>query len=519
MIKSRKLLLLIIPLFYVGSTCLAFDFFQPVDPPRPFQVMVHRGMKGQAPENTRPAIRMLIEDHLDWAEVDVRLTKDGRHVIFHNNSLDGKTDGSGPVSESTLAEIEKLDAGSWFAKRYSGERILTLEDCLKLCKRKLNLYLDCKRIKPDLLVKEILDSGMEKQVVVYDDLETLREIRRLSKGRIAVMPKWRPEDGLTDWIDKVRPDMVEIDADVINTEICKAFHQRSIPVELKVLGEWDRPEFWDKGLAAGVDSFQTDLPAELIAHELWKRIPSRPVGFSLHRGGLRYAPENTIPAFEKAIRLGADYIEEDVRPSSDGVYFLLHDSRLDRTTNGSGAIYDVSADVVRGLDAGSWFGKPFIGVRVPTFEEFLKRVDHRVKLYCDAKSIPAADLADYLRKYGLVDESVVYQGVGFLIKLKKIEPDIRPLAPLYDASDIDSIHEDLGPYAFDTSWKILSKELIEHCHSLGIKVFSDAMGDHDTVEDHLQAMKWGIDVIQTDRPLIFLRALDLFVRAGGTRKK
>ena len=135
-----------------------------------------------APENTRPALELLIEDHIEWAEVDIRLTKDGHHVLFHDGTLDSKTDGQGKVSDRTLDEIRKLDAGSWFAPRFAGEKILTLEECLSLCKNRLNLYLDCKEIDPKKLVEEILAAGMEKQVAVFDDLETLLEVRALSEG-------------------------------------------------------------------------------------------------------------------------------------------------------------------------------------------------------------------------------------------------------------------------------------------------------------------------------------------------
>ena len=81
---------------------LRSEFYQPVRPPRSFQVIVHRGMSRQAPENTRPALERVIEDGFEWAEVDVRRTKDGHHVLLHDARVDGKTDGQGDVKEMTL---------------------------------------------------------------------------------------------------------------------------------------------------------------------------------------------------------------------------------------------------------------------------------------------------------------------------------------------------------------------------------------------------------------------------------
>src|SRR5262245_19148687 len=82
-----------------------FDFFERVQPPRRFQAMVHRGAMAQAPENTRPALERVIEDGLEWAEIDVRLTRDRQHVIFHDTRLEGKTNGTGPLDALSLEEL------------------------------------------------------------------------------------------------------------------------------------------------------------------------------------------------------------------------------------------------------------------------------------------------------------------------------------------------------------------------------------------------------------------------------
>jgi hypothetical protein len=90
-------------------------------------------------------------------------------------------------------------------------------------------------------------------------------------------------------------------------------------VQAKDLGEkWDNATGWGRMLEAGVDWLQTDDPAGVRFAEVRRRIPDFPVKISYHRGANRYAPENTIPALEKAAALGADYIEFDIRPTKDG---------------------------------------------------------------------------------------------------------------------------------------------------------------------------------------------------------
>jgi glycerophosphoryl diester phosphodiesterase len=71
------------------------------------------------------------------------------------------------------------------------------------------------------------------------------------------------------------------------------------------------------------------------------------------------------------------------------------------------------------------------------------------------------------------------------------------------------VAERVQPYAFDTNWSIVSKELIDRCHAKGIKVFSDALGAHEKVEDYQRAIRDGIDLIQTDHPVRVLRAIEL----------
>jgi len=486
-----------------------FRFFEPLKPPRPFQVMVHRGAAGQAPENTRPAIERVIEDGFEWAEVDVRRSLDGRHVLYHDSRLDGKTSGKGLLRDLPLAAILRLDAGSWFAPRFAGERLLSLQDCFELARGRINLYLDCKDADPGLLAREILEAGMEAQTVVFDEVEKLRVVRKLSQGRVAIMPKWHSPLGTGAWLDELDPEAVEIDADELTAPVARAFHEKRVRVQVKVLGrDWDRPEVWDRARAAGADWFQTDLPEELVAHMLWKKLARRPVRMCLHRGAGRYAPENTMPSFEKAIRLGADFVEFDVRAAQDGGFFLLHDARLDRTTSGKGAIADTPAAAIRALDAGAWFGRPYAGTRMPSLDEFLAAVRGRAELYLDAKAIRPEDLAAALEKHGVVERAVVFGGAQFLAALRAVEPRIRRMPPLSDPKQVDALARSTEPYAFDVRWDILSPELIRRCHERGILVFSDALGFHEKVEEFRAAISWGIDLIQTDHPMRLIRAAE-----------
>lgn len=97
-----------------------------------------------------------------------------------------------------------------------------------------------------------------------------------------------------------------------------------------------------------------------------------------HRGTCRYAPENTLPAFDYALEAGAHMLELDVQLSADGVPVVIHDGTVDRTTDGTGRVRTLSLEALQQLDAGAWFvddagRRPFGGTRIPTLLEVFER--------------------------------------------------------------------------------------------------------------------------------------------------
>ncbi|KTC20612.1 glycerophosphodiester phosphodiesterase [Pseudomonas marginalis ICMP 9505] len=88
-----------------------------------------------------------------------------------------------------------------------------------------------------------------------------------------------------------------------------------------------------------------------------------------HRGASAFAPENTLTAIEIAARMGAQWVEIDVKLTRDGALVVIHDDTLDRTTSGHGAVVLNTLEQIRSLDAGRWFSNTYAGVTVPTFEE------------------------------------------------------------------------------------------------------------------------------------------------------
>lgn len=139
-----------------------------------------------------------------------------------------------------------------------------------------------------------------------------------------------------------------------------------------------------------------------------------------HRGAMGHAPENTRASFEAGLRLGVDAVECDVHLSKEGRLVVIHDDRLDRTTNGHGAVSEKTWKELQGLDAGAWFGKSFAGERLWVLEDFLKwaknsrtRSRALLQVIVEIKSNPSAPVAladrvvSLLRLTGMVRRAFV----------------------------------------------------------------------------------------------------------------
>jgi glycerophosphoryl diester phosphodiesterase len=153
--------------------------------------IAHRGASGEglAPENTLAAFELAIELGVDLIELDVQQTGDGRLVVIHDPTLDRTTDLSGAVSEKTLAEIRRGDAGSWCSPRFRGERVPLLEEVLELARRRVLSLVEIKaRHIAERVVQVVEELGMEDQVVIQSFApQTVRRVKLLAPALPAAL--------------------------------------------------------------------------------------------------------------------------------------------------------------------------------------------------------------------------------------------------------------------------------------------------------------------------------------------
>jgi glycerophosphoryl diester phosphodiesterase len=219
-----------------------------------------------------------------------------------------------------------------------------------------------------------------------------------------------------------------------------------------------------------------------------------------HRGEHRAHPENTLPAFQAAIDAGADSFELDVRTTSDGRLVLMHDARVDRTTNGSGAVRAMTFDQIRALDAGAKFSPRFAGAKVPSFEEALALAHGKIGVYVDSKDIAPADLAVALAKADMLNSVVIYGGAGFLKKVQALNPSLKVMPEAYSAVTLEKLLLDLKPrvVAFDAG--DFTGDAIAVAKRAGVDIYVDRLGSADNASAWQDAVDRGAAGIQTDRP-------------------
>jgi len=150
------------------------------------EIIAHRGYSARAPENTLAALDAALEAGATALEWDIQRSREGVPVVFHDDTLDRTTNGSGPVSDSSLADLSALDAGSWFAAEFSGEPIPTLAEALaRVGQRAQRMYPEIKRgataEEVDHIMRDVVDAGLlARTVFISMDWGALDQIRRES---------------------------------------------------------------------------------------------------------------------------------------------------------------------------------------------------------------------------------------------------------------------------------------------------------------------------------------------------
>jgi len=237
-----------------------------------------------------------------------------------------------------------------------------------------------------------------------------------------------------------------------------------------------------------------------------------------HRGGANLAPENTLAAFKKALQLGVDMIEIDIEQTSDSVLVVIHDTKVDRTTNGQGAVDSLSYDQIKGLDCGSWFDTKYKNERIPTLDQVLELVDGIATVLIEIKSgderYPGIErrTVEIIHKYRARSWTIVQSfNKESVLRVKALDQEIKSyyllggtFASYYEQYILPSKDPGKANFGFDglaVHHAALNNTNIEKIKQCGLEVFTWTVDDPLEMERMISA---GVNGIITDSPDLLL---------------
>jgi glycerophosphoryl diester phosphodiesterase len=242
-----------------------------------------------------------------------------------------------------------------------------------------------------------------------------------------------------------------------------------------------------------------------------KDVEMRKVRVIAHRGFSGRYPENTIVAFQRAVETGTDEIEFDVKLTADGEIVILHDTNVDRTTNGTGNVADMNLSHIKSLDAGGRFGQEFKGTVIPTLKEALESIPENVELNVhvhDSSPELVTKTLKILMEQNRIDNA-------YLAIKSEVIPAVRGVYPRIKICNMAGQSYKTGYIEETRKWGCerlqfytpsyeLTEDLVKnaHAHGIFVNVFFA-----DTEEIMSRYIEFGVDAILTNYPDILVSLL------------
>ena len=231
---------------------------------------------------------------------------------------------------------------------------------------------------------------------------------------------------------------------------------------------------------------------------------------SAHRGEHHHHPENSLPAIQAAIDAGMDYVELDVRTTSDGQLVLMHDATVNRMTNGKGKVAEMTFDQIRTLDLGAKFPGQFPDLKVPTFDEALGLAKTGgIGIYIDTKQATPPDLVAAIERHDMGDHVMFWsEHPDFLKQVAELRPKWTLMPEAFNPTTVRKILDLLHPQVLGFDERDFNAPTIAAAREAKVGIFVD----RQTPRDWQDAIDQGATGIQTDYPaelIAYLRSKKL----------
>jgi len=215
-----------------------------------------------------------------------------------------------------------------------------------------------------------------------------------------------------------------------------------------------------------------------------------------HRGARAYAPENTLSSFKKALEIGVDAVELDVRKTKDNQIVVIHDADVKRTTNGEGLVSELTLKEIKNLSAD--------GEKIPTLEETLDFLDKKVKVFVELKETGIEEQVLSIAHAKSLRKNVVI--ISFLEdalkKVRELDKDMETgLIYAKHKNPIKAAIELKSNYLF-ALYRFTHTANVQKAHENGLKVVVWTINTPEEVEEYAEK---GVDGIASDKPDILMR--------------
>ena len=242
----------------------------------------------------------------------------------------------------------------------------------------------------------------------------------------------------------------------------------------------------------------TQAPAPLPA-------PRHAFTISCHRGDHTHAPENTLKAYENAIKAGADYVEIDLRTTADSQLVIMHDATVNRMTNGAGLIKDISYDSLTKLLVIDKAHPEWGEFPIPTFSQVLELCKDKIYIYLDFKNADPGAAYRLIQKYGMEKQVVVYINAEQQFHGWRRVAPAMPLmvslpANVKDTASLQRFLDQVHPDILDGDYDQYSQDMVTTAQRQGYTVFPDIQGPAESPALWEQPVQKGIRALQTDHP-------------------
>lgn len=248
--------------------------------------------------------------------------------------------------------------------------------------------------------------------------------------------------------------------------------------------------------------FSGSLSAQENAEFQKFRKPKNGVYVIAHRGAHQGIPENSLPAYQKAIDLGCDFVEIDVRTTKDGKFVSIHNSTIDSYAAGkTGSVRSITEKELKALDIGLKTGDEWKGTQIPTFEEILQLCKGKTGIYLDLKDAAIPELMTIIRKYNMEHDILWYIPYQYFLEIG--EPDLLfgssyPMPDPQSEKNLIPLLKMLKSPVIATDMDVLTQSFVNTVHQFGGKVFVDEK--EGTQSEWEKIIGWDTDGIQTDKP-------------------